>query len=380
MQLVADATIASCERQMLKLQSSGASTIQLPTNLKNSTLGGEVALAQAVVTWAKACANPVLATYARGADDEQLERLTRRLPGLAAALCIRRATSNTGDITGALQARALDVIKRVQSERYGLRVRGPSMDLVCADPHALGTPVALYRNGPEGSAVVRDRMDFRTLAQQVMLTAVPPAYHQDVDSEMQEAVGGLLYEVFRNTEDHALTDISGNVLEHSIRALRVAHVSPTEPEIMAMAESFDSLAEFCRRQVPHPGKRQVHLVELSILDSGPGFAQRLTGRPLESMSLEEEKTAVLSSFTLATSKRRKGFGQGLPHVARVLAEKGGFLRLRTGRLCLFADFGAEAISDADGARLKQWCLPGVDRLAQVSGALLTIFIPIRRSA
>lgn len=378
MNLTADATIASCERQLLMLQRSKPDEIKMPTRVRRSTLGGEAALTQLVITWAQTSADPVLNTYARDGADTQLSDLTRRLHGLAAALCVRSAKGASGDITEPLRAIALDRLRRVQGPRPAEATRGPSVEIVCADHLALGTPSLFYRTDTDGTASIRGRAEYHTLAQRLLDTA-PGAYRDHLGHEMDQAVGSLLYEIFRNTDDHALTDISGNVLERSIRAVKVTHVSPDRQSLARMADEFCALADFCGRQTPRPGASQVHLLELSVLDSGPGFAQRLTGRQIEAMTPAEEKDAVLRCFSVGSSKRKRGFGEGLPQVVRLLREKGGFLRLRTGRLSLFADLGAPVSGDDNDLRLMEWSLPGEPCLPTVSGVLLSIFVPMRRN-
>jgi hypothetical protein len=379
MNLAADATIASCERQLLMLQRTNADEIKMPTHIRRSTLGGEAALTQLVMTWAQAHANPVLATYARDKADAQINDLTRRLHGLTAALCVGRATGVSGEIMEPLRAAALDRLKRVQGPRPAEATRGPSVEIVCADHLALGTPLSLYRTGVDGRASIRGRTEYFMLAQELLDNTAPGTYRDNLGHEIGQAIGSLLYEIFRNTDDHALTDTSGNVLEKSIRAVKVSHLSPDKTSLATMADEFSALAAFCKRQTPHPGASQVHLLELSVLDSGPGYAQRLTGRLLNTMSHEEEKDAVLRCFSVDSSKRKKGYGEGLPHVVRLLREKGGFLRLRTGRLSLFADLGAPDLGGDEALSLEEWKLSGETSLPQVSGVLLTIFVPMRRN-
>ena len=379
MNLAADATIASCERQLLMLQRTNADEIKMPTRVRGSTLGGEAALTQLVITWAQATANPVLATYARDEADTQINDLARRLHGLAAALCVSRATGVSGEVTEPLRAAALERLKKVQGPRPAEATRGPSVEIVCADHLALGTPLSLYRTGLDGRASIRGRTEYRMLAQELLDNTAPGTYRDHLGHEIGQAIGSLLYEIFRNTDDHAVTDISGNVLERSIRAVKVRHVSPDTNSLARMADEFSALAAFCRRQQPHPGASQVHLLEISVLDSGPGYAQRLTGRHLNTMTPEEEKDAVLRCFSSGSSKRKKGYGEGLPHVIRLLREKGGFLRLRTGRLSLFSDLGAQDAGGDDALTLEEWSLPGEACLPQVSGVLLTIFVPTRRN-
>src|SRR3546814_12046094 len=83
---------------------------------------------------------------------------------------------------------------------------------------------------------------------------------------------------------------------------------------------------------------QIHLFELSILDSGPGFASTWTKTSLAQLSDNEEETAVRACFGTGSAKGQDRFGEGLPHVLRVLRRQGGFLRLRTGGQSFYLDW------------------------------------------
>jgi hypothetical protein len=378
MNLSSLATIVECERHLLKLRRSGDDVVRMPTQVRGATLGGEATLTQLVMSWVQATGVPHLSTFAKDGGDKQIEKLVRRLHGLAAALCVVRASGISGDILAPLRDAALTHLAELQGSAPAEHSRGQAVDIVCADHLARGAPATLYATGEDGVADIRSRIEYRVLAEKLLGATVRGSYQKHLDREMAEAIGSLLYEIFRNTEDHALTDISGNVLERSIRAVRINHLSPLEATLSVMAQEFPALAAFCERQRPAPGAKQIHLLELSVLDSGPGYAPRLTKHPLTAMSLAEESEAVHRCFSAATSKARSGFGQGLPHVIRVLRRKGGFLRLRTGRLSLFADLGSAESAMREELRLDQWQLPNEKELAAVSGALLTIFIPLVR--
>lgn len=104
-----------------------------------------------------------------------------------------------------------------------------------------------------------------------------------------------------------------------------------------------------------------------------------TGRPLSQLSNEEEESAVRDCFGSGSAKRQSRFGEGLPHVLRLLHRHGGFLRLRTGRQSFYIDFSEKGkINGTD--QLRRHLADDVFGLAPASGSLLTILIPMRRSA
>jgi hypothetical protein len=194
-----------------------------------------------------------------------------------------------------------------------------------------------------------------------------------------EAVGSLLHEVFENTDEHATRDIEGNILKKSVRGFFVRRhwLSPTEIE--KLTDGYPPLRAFCE-SIPALADAKRQLIEVSVFDSGPGLAQRLRRKSLSALSTKEEFDAVQDCFRAGvTTKTHSGHGIGLQYVVRLLQQKKGFMRVRTGRLSLFADLssvmGAEEehmpkLRDASGSDLR--------RVGKVRGTLLTFLIPLVR--
>jgi hypothetical protein len=224
---------------------------------------------------------------------------------------------------------------------------------------------------------LRPRENFRDLARWLLHGAIPQEYRASIDLEAADAIGAMLFEIFKNTEDHALGDATGNLLDISIRAIKTNHHAITLDDLGRIAQGFRPLATYCETLTPPEGAAQTHLFELSILDSGPGFAVTWTGRPLDQLSLEEEERAVRACFGRGSAKRQSHFGEGLPHVLRLLRRQRGFLRLRTGRLSFYIDFSARHEPE-EVAPLRRHELDLAHGLSPVSGSLLTILVPMRR--
>jgi len=374
--------IGTCESQLREIVAAGKDEpLKLPTRGGHLTAGGEVALVQLIITWAQRAAAPHLQTYITSAEDTQVESLSRRLYGLSAVLCAKSISGVRADIdvTASAKDAALERLKQLQSNNPKPAYRGPSIEIVCADHIGRGAPYLLYNPSPVGAGALRSRSNFQVLAAWLARQTIPKGY-SDLGASDAEALGGMLYEIFKNTEDHALTDRNGDRLKLSIRAIKTAHLSPAADDLERIVGDFEPLATYCAGLRPRPGGNQVHLFEFSILDSGPGFAQSWTKRPLADLNAEEEETAVKECFGQGSAKPYRHAGQGLPHVIRLLRKEGGFLRLRTGRLSLFADFSQPAdLEDAD-VRLEKWNPPDGGPLTAAAGTLITILIPMRRAS
>jgi hypothetical protein len=127
------------------------------------------------------------------------------------------------------------------------------------------------------------------------------------------------------------------------------------------------------------------LLELSIFDSGPGFAAKMAREELGlSVSLDKEFELVNRCFLKnKTSISEQGYGMGLPRVMRVLKEHGGFLGLRTGRLSLSRFFDPASPDRASKLNTHDLTLTDSEtssgvltRKGSIAGASVTIFLPL----
>lgn len=377
MRIAAESTIAACERALRELAASEPlEPLQLPKNIRYLAGGAEAALTQVIVSWAQRKPGARLETFL--SSEDQVSDFVRRLSGIVAGLSASQAVGRSGiSILAELQLAALSRLERLQGDRPKIGYRGSSVEIVCADHLGRGAPYLLYLPNPSDEPQLRPRENFRDLAHWLLRRTIPREYQHLFDTEAPDAIGGMLFEIFKNTEDHALVDASGDLLDVSIRAIKTNHIAATPESLERVAESFPPLATFSSSLRPPRDAAQTHLFELSVLDSGPGFATTWTKTPLHQLSIEQEERAVRECFGRGSAKGESRFGEGLPHVLRLLRRQRGFLRLRTGRLSLHADFSGPTDGDEDSP-LTRYVPENASELAPVAGSLLTILIPMRR--
>ena len=377
MRISAESTIPATEEALRRISDSGVDEpMSLPKNIRYLAGGAEAALAQAVLTWAQQKPDAALQLLVDSSD--QIEGFVRRLPGLVGALCANSAVGKGGGaILDELRRAALGRLEQLQGKQPKLGYRGSSAEIVCVDHLGRGTPYLLYLLNPRGGAQLRPRESFRELAAWILRRSIPEAYRGQFDPEASDALGAMLFEIFKNTEDHALTNVAGDVLNISIRAVKTNHNALKPEDLESIVGSFPPLANYCRSLMPPQGAAQIHLFELSVLDSGPGFAPTWTGRSYSALSLEDEETATRACFGRGSAKGESRFGEGLPHVVRLLRRQRGFLRLRTGRLSFFADYSGEIQPD-DAIGLRRHEPADTAPLGSAAGSLLTVLLPMRR--
>jgi hypothetical protein len=242
-----------------------------------------------IISWAQRNPNAGLETFI--GSPAQIDDFVRRLPGLVAALCAKEVTGpgKAQSVTKELKEAALARLKLIQSARPKDGYRGPSAEIVCADHLGRDAPYLLYQPDTHEGPSLRSRENFRDLAGWLLRGAIRGSYRHHVPSDAGEAIGAMLFEIFKNTEDHALTDSVGDMLDVSIRAIKTNHHSVAPDDLTRIVGDYAPLAAYCEALPVPPGAVQTHLFELSVLDSGPGFAATWTRSRLQDLSLEEEK-------------------------------------------------------------------------------------------
>ena len=380
MRLPKSMTVSAAEAFIADIAQGRADTVQVPTRGNHQATGGEAAFVQALITWAAGRASAKLASYATGPDDEvQIERLTRRLYGLAGCLVADEIVGVRGvQLTEVLQRHALARLDELQDEAPTDASRGAQLEIVCVDHLARSCPSSVYTHDGEGVASVKELPAFNALAEGLVKEVVPGGLARTLDPDLVPAIGGALHELFRNTEEHGRIDDNGDVPTKSIRGFQ-ARRHPINPEaLVALSAQSPPLERYCRRLRPaRRDNRDVQLIEIAVFDSGPGMASSLAGMPLAKLDPDAERDLVVSCFRESVSRKRlSSAGLGLPTVVDLLRERKGFLRLRTGRTALYSDLSLEADS-AFGAEpdLQDWFGDRIEGVPVV-GTLFTLLFPL----
>lgn len=379
MRVPGKATIPESERLLRQLaDQTKVEELEIPTFLHCITAGGEAALIQFLITWAQRQSTVISRTFATGPQDRQIHEFSRRLYGVVTSLCSERILGRDGsDLTDEYRLRALKSLESLQGPDPRSATRSESIDVMAADHMGRGTPAFLYRRNKDEKREFRPRNDFVRMARYLAETATAKDSLLDVPaSELEHPIGNILYELLKNTHDHARTDLSGDYLPKSFRFFQANIVAQTREELRSTAQDYPPLLSFCEQLRPKPLGRHVFLFSLSVVDSGPGFAQSWTRENLNELSDSEELSATLECFAKGkSSKPHDRFGHGLPLVRELLRSREGYLRLRTGRLSLSYNAFSDKGDGENDIPLTPW-VPQEFELAPVAGSLLTLLIPI----
>jgi hypothetical protein len=380
MKIPAEMTIAAAETAIAGLSGSMTDTaLTLPTHARYDAAGGEAAIIQMLLTWVRTQHRATLRTYATDGRDKQLESFARQMFGTAAALLADDALSSSGEtVFRELRTYALDRLRDLQEPDSRGVSRGQQVEVLCADHLARSTPELLYGISPDGVRTLRGRAAFLDLAKLITRTTMPAQGPAAIDGEEISSIGGALYELFRNTDEHARYDERGDRIRRSLRGIQAKLHRVDRAVLARIVASSPPLSSYCDQlQVLDRDPLRVRLAEISIFDAGPGFAPKWLSRSLDQISNEEELEAINQCFVKhATTKDVSSAGLGLPHVVDILRRRSGFLRIRTGRRSLFVNFATDENKIPTAPlSFKQW-RPSRPIHAAAAGTLVTILVPL----
>jgi hypothetical protein len=193
---------------------------------------------------------------------------------------------------------------------------------------------------------------------------------------LAESLAIILYELFQNTNDHAYEDLKGRSFGRNVRGFLIKGHSGelsdgTLSSMMSENMYFNKYLRFCEARFRDKGRTRYDFLEISVVDGGLGLAQQFLKKPLTQISEKEEGRITVDCFKQGvSSKGPSSRGEGLYEVWNALQELRGFIRLRTGRVCLFQTF-EKGLETANA--FKNWS--SSKSLQAASGTAVTIIIP-----
>jgi hypothetical protein len=241
----------------------------------------------------------------------------------------------------------------------------------------------LYTRPSPGA--LRSRADFVRLTARIISACAPSAEWKTSEEDVT-AIGTLIYELFKNTDEHATLDEKGQPYSKNVRALMAKFIS-YDSDARQEQVVFDdpSFSQYLARSGANEASstaggffshRRTSFLELTVLDTGPGFVGRWQSRHgvnAGDLSLDAEVDIVKRCFALhETTKDKNASGGGLTYVLRTLSELKAYFRLRTGRICLVQDFSK---SQSGSFEPTPW-LEDLRELSSTAGASYSIVIPL----
>lgn len=369
-------------------QNHDGATLQVPRSIRyGGYVGRSVAFGQLISTWANKSDKPHIRTTLPRDSQEKHERFVSRIHGLAAAYYAHQITADDDqtNLRPELLYAAKPRIDAMGERRLADVAKGQLTELVFVHHAHQQFHSATYQRRPtvadlmdpqrHGRLVVPPREMNALISNALEDQHLPPSDFQLLAPLLENRecpLGRLLHEVFRNTAEHAYLDKDGRIPQKGLRCLLIAHrtCQPDSLQTHALTSAdhpnLDLYFGRIRDRAGLGNRKLVHLLELSVLDTGPGFANTIRQNPFLKGS---DVVCVEQCFAdHQSSKLGPNSGLGLGRVLSHVNSLDGFIRVRTSTTEAF--FSSSTTSRTN-------LIPHVAcGLPEVCGTTLTIAIPL----
>ena len=390
-----DDGIADFERH-LQRPDLGSRVLALPTSIRGGgALGRSVGLAQLVLTWAQRSDSPRARTYIDNLRPDAYRKFVLPLYGFAAAYFSHSITPRgiEDNIRMDLMRCSSDRIIAMSEGDLRKTAKGRKVEFILVrgarnEFHSLlyertPTPKELKDREQHGRLVVdsngMSNLLWRCLREYPLVSA---SYeHEYLIKQLNRKdnpLGQLLYESFKNTAEHAYLDINGKPPSRGMRSVTIAVQQVDRDEFKPSAvisSEWPAAAAYFERlrgkyRSPHD-RKHIDVLEISILDSGPGFVRTISRTQAEDQESPDEVSLVARCFKKHQSaKSGPSSGIGLSRILESIHDLNGFMRLRTSTTESFFAGGPDyspTMNPIDFIR---------GELAGVQGTTLSISIPL----
>ena len=366
-----DINIDYVEEIITELQSGKVDSIRIPHSIKFKGLGVEVALVQAIATWARKHPEGELHSYLNQIGTDKHIKFVTSLLGLIAASLTPRISLESHDDVKRIDflAPASKMVTDMDLGNFTSLRRGAEVKLVSIS----GSRHRFLRSVCSASRAVKKPTYLVTTVREALKIILPVSGDgKNINTIIESfvpAISWMVFELFQNVFDHAEKDENGVLYSRPVGALKLA------------IQKFKTFEE-ASRMIPSSNSKyltsmfkdsdNIRILEVSVMDNGAGLARKWTGLPFSEMTLEEEREAVIACLTKGkSSKNKDGHGYGLNNVLEKLKELNGYLRIRTGRLSIVKTFDNQTPVEVGSSDFSE-------ELKPVEGMLISLLIPIKK--
>jgi hypothetical protein len=358
----------------------------LPTNLQKRHFGVDASVIQALITWVRR-GGADLEIYGNENPSNAIERLIHNDHGFVALLLAKRVFTR-GSSTELPIPQDLLRSRLDQSVNSNIKL-GPKLFFLIKDRRqSIDNITPLYHQTTFADDGMLLQHEFTRLTKEqirgALVTAKNITANQTLVDELLTQICTVLFELYENTHRWARTDASGDFYPWSLRAIRIEVHRNDITALRAQSQPTAPIHKYLTHRYFEDFRSHVRLLEVSVLDSGPGLAARALNRALTQQDdRATEVDAAESRFLLhKTSSGSTHRGRGLPEVLRILSKHNGFLRVRTGKLNMFRDFiarpynGCSGPTNSSASTFSDWSdLAAEASPARAEGVLITFLFP-----
>lgn len=201
-----------------------------------------------------------------------------------------------------------------------------------------------------------------------------------------DSMSKIVWELLKNTDEHAKKDYLGeSKLQPNTRGLFM-RIHRSSKKGFVEGTIHEGLKKYYRASL-YQEDADCFLLEISVFDSGPGMVKRfLSSSYNKDLTMTQEidtvRKCLIKGQTSVLGAEGKNKGYGLDEVLRLLNDKRGFLKIRTGRCSIYRDLinsPYRATQNAEQVELFDWISSSNDSYSEMKnteGTLITLVYPL----
>lgn len=200
-----------------------------------------------------------------------------------------------------------------------------------------------------------------------------------------DGLSELLAELIDNTDQHGKSDFNQGIIDKSVRSVVLtSHMLRKGEDIRKSCGENNPIADYIN--AVKSNNSSLHLLEISIFDSGPGIYKSFKKND-EHLAINDEANVLFNSFLNGVTSKVNGIGvgRGLNKARLILNKRYGFIAIRSGRLSVYRDFKSTPLVDL--VNLESPDIEFFDEktrqsneyseMSNVEGVSYTILVPLR---
>ncbi len=361
--------------------------LRLPNDIYGGGgVGRSSALTQLIATWADRSDSPRLESYIDSNRFDKYKDFVSNLHGLSAVYFSNHVSGkdSNDNIRYKVLKTATSRIHAMYLTQLEDVVKKRDLELISVLGAKREFLPALYRHRPSISELLDRQRHGNVISSSENMNDLflhcmdslkfPPRSEAYIEQlAHKNRIGKILHEAFRNTAEHAYLTTKGDFPRRGLRCIvfkintvsreNFSNGSQFSSKFQTTDSYFEKLANLKRTYT----RKHIDILEISILDTGPGFAKTIKS---SSSDLDNSELVARCFKIRQTRKLGKNSGYGLNRILSTVKELNGFIRFRTSNC--EAVFTSEDNFDENFDPRK--FING--NLANVVGTLLTICIPL----
>ena len=260
---------------------------------------------------------------------------------------------------------------------YGALNKGRCVDMICVSGASSQYLWPLF--SARDAVAVRPKTQLEPMIRS-LLGEVAKGDSASVPAKTISALGSLTHELFLNTQEHAIHDLSGRPYVRHVEGLFASWTTIDEDVYGKDFDATENLKDYWKTMMftgaaSNTGAK-LRVFVLSFFDSGPGMACRFTGKSTDDLSKGDELDALMTCLKMhQTSKSVQGAGGGLTDVLGEVKKLNGLIRIRSGRQSIYNCFTPGV--ERDLVQFESWHSQSTE-LAAMAGTVVSVVIPLHR--